>query len=81
MAITNQERVGKAMELSEGITKFLGLLLVKGRICYVGQIEENYRQKVVQARLFGIRLRRNRVSGAHLRTWVHDRRICLRRVQ
>jgi F-type H+-transporting ATPase subunit delta len=34
----------KAMELSEGMTKFLGLLLDKGRICYLGQIEENYRR-------------------------------------
>ena len=34
----------KAMELSEGMTKFLGLLLDKGRIGYVGQIEENYRR-------------------------------------
>lgn len=34
----------KAMELSDGMTKFLGLLLDKGRICYVSQIEENYRR-------------------------------------
>jgi F-type H+-transporting ATPase subunit delta len=32
------------MELSEGMSKFLGLLLSKGRICYLGQIEENYRR-------------------------------------
>jgi F-type H+-transporting ATPase subunit delta len=35
----------KAMELSEGMVKFLGLLLYKGRICYLGQIEENYRRQ------------------------------------
>ncbi len=34
----------KAMELSEGMSKFLGLLLNKGRISYLGQIEENYRR-------------------------------------
>ena len=34
----------KAMELSEGMTKFLGLLLSKGRIGFLGQIAENYRQ-------------------------------------
>jgi F-type H+-transporting ATPase subunit delta len=35
----------KVMELSEGMAKFLGLLLSKGRICYLGQIEENYRRQ------------------------------------
>lgn len=34
----------KTMELSEGMTKFLGLLLDKGRIGYVAQIEDNYRR-------------------------------------
>ncbi len=34
----------QAMELSEGTTKFLGLLLSKGRIGYLDQIEEKYRQ-------------------------------------
>jgi F-type H+-transporting ATPase subunit delta len=34
----------KLLELSEGMAKFLGLLLVKGRICYLGQIEDNYRR-------------------------------------
>jgi F-type H+-transporting ATPase subunit delta len=33
----------KVLELSEGMTKFLGLLLDKGRICYLGQIEDKYR--------------------------------------
>jgi F-type H+-transporting ATPase subunit delta len=33
----------KVMELSEGMVKFLGLLLSKGRIGFLGQIEENYR--------------------------------------
>ena len=31
----------KALELSEGMIKFLGLLLDKGRIGYLGQIEDN----------------------------------------
>jgi F-type H+-transporting ATPase subunit delta len=35
----------KAMDLSEGMAKFLGLLLSKGRICYLSQIEENYRRQ------------------------------------
>jgi F-type H+-transporting ATPase subunit delta len=35
----------KVLELSEGMTKFLGLLLDKGRLCFVGQIEENYRRQ------------------------------------
>ena len=34
----------KALELSEGMIKFLGLLLDKGRIGYLGQIEDNYRK-------------------------------------
>jgi F-type H+-transporting ATPase subunit delta len=34
----------KALELSEGMVKFLGLLLDKRRIGYLGQIEENYRR-------------------------------------
>ncbi len=33
----------KAMELSEGMVKFLGLLLSKGRIGYLGQIADKYR--------------------------------------
>ena len=33
------------LELSEGMGKFLGLLLSKGRIGYLGQIEENYRRQ------------------------------------
>ncbi len=35
----------KLLELSEGMAKFLGLLLNKGRICYLGQIEDNYRRQ------------------------------------
>ncbi len=35
----------KVMELSSGMVKFLGLLLSKGRLCYLGQIEENYRRQ------------------------------------
>jgi len=35
----------KVMELSPGMVKFLGLLLSKGRLCYLGQIEENYRRQ------------------------------------
>jgi F-type H+-transporting ATPase subunit delta len=34
----------QALELSAGMIKFLGLLLDKGRIGYLGQIEDNYRQ-------------------------------------
>ena len=34
----------KALELSEGMIKFLALLLDKGRIDYLGQIEDNYRK-------------------------------------
>lgn len=34
-----------AMQLSDGMTKFLGLLLSKGRIGFLGQIEENYRHQ------------------------------------
>ena len=34
-----------ALALSEGMDKFLGLLLSKGRIGYLGQIEENYRRQ------------------------------------
>ena len=30
----------EAMKLSEGMSKFLGLLLNKGRLCYLGQIVE-----------------------------------------
>lgn len=33
----------EAMKLSEGMSKFLGLLLNKGRLCYLGQIVEKYR--------------------------------------
>jgi len=35
----------KALELSEGMVKFLGLLLSKGRLCFLGQIEESYRRQ------------------------------------
>jgi F-type H+-transporting ATPase subunit delta len=35
----------KVLELSEGMGKFLGLLLSKGRLCFLGQIEENYRRQ------------------------------------
>ncbi len=38
----------KAMKLSEGTTKFLGLLLSKGRIGFLAQIEENYRRQADQ---------------------------------
>ena len=31
------------LELSEGMAKFLGLLLSKGRLCFLSQIEDNYR--------------------------------------
>jgi F-type H+-transporting ATPase subunit delta len=34
-----------ALELSEGMVKFLGLLLDKGRFGFLGQIEENYRSQ------------------------------------
>jgi F-type H+-transporting ATPase subunit delta len=33
----------KLMELSEGMVKFLGLLLSKGRLCFLSQIEDKYR--------------------------------------
>jgi len=36
--------LSKALELSEGMVKFLGLLLDKGRICYLSQIEDKYRK-------------------------------------
>ena len=36
--------LGKALKLSEGISKFLGLLLEKGRIDQVGVIKEDYRR-------------------------------------
>lgn len=35
----------KVLELSDGMGKFLGLLLSKGRIGYLGQIEEKYRRQ------------------------------------
>lgn len=35
----------KVLELSEGMAKFLGLLLSKGRLCFLGQIEEKYRRQ------------------------------------
>ncbi|MGI9571481.1 MAG: ATP synthase F1 subunit delta, partial [Desulfobulbia bacterium] len=35
----------KALELSDGMVKFLGLLLSKGRFCFLGQIEESYRRQ------------------------------------
>ena len=38
----------KVMTLSEGMTKFLGLLLSKGRIGFLAQIEENYRRQADQ---------------------------------
>jgi len=37
--------VYKALELSEGMVKFLGLLLSKGRFCFLSQIEESYRRQ------------------------------------
>jgi len=37
--------VYKALELSEGMVKFLGLLLSKGRLCFLSQIEESYRRQ------------------------------------
>jgi len=42
----------KALELSAGMGKFLGLLLSKGRFCFLGQIEDNYRNQADE--LFGI---------------------------
>ena len=36
------------MKLSEGMTKFLGLLLSKGRIGFLAPIEENYRRQADQ---------------------------------
>jgi F-type H+-transporting ATPase subunit delta len=35
----------KLLELSEGMGKFLGLLLSKGRLRYLGQIEDSYRNQ------------------------------------
>ena len=35
----------KALELSEGMVKFLGLLLSKERLCFLNQIEESYRRQ------------------------------------
>jgi len=35
----------KALELSDGMVKFLGLLLDKGRIGYLGQIADDYRRQ------------------------------------
>ncbi len=35
--------LSKVLELTEGMNKFLGLLLSKGRLCYLEQIESNYR--------------------------------------
>lgn len=35
----------KALELSEGMRKFLGLLLSKGRLCFLSQIEEAFRRQ------------------------------------
>ena len=37
--------VYKALELAEGMVKFLGLLLSKGRLCFLSQIEESYRRQ------------------------------------
>jgi len=42
----------KVLELSAGMGKFLGLLLSKGRFCFLGQIEDNYRNQADE--LFGI---------------------------
>ncbi len=36
--------LSKVLELTEGMNKFLGLLLSKGRLCYLEQIEGNYRR-------------------------------------
>jgi len=35
----------KLLELSEGMAKFLGLLLSKGRLCFLSQIEDHYRSQ------------------------------------
>ena len=35
----------KLLELSEGMVKFLGLLLSKGRLCFLSQIEDDYRSQ------------------------------------
>ncbi len=35
----------KALELSDGMVRFLGLVLSKGRLCYLSQIEESYRRQ------------------------------------
>ncbi len=35
----------KLLESSEGMVKFLGLLLSKGRLCFLSQIEDNYRSQ------------------------------------
>ncbi len=35
----------KVLELSEGMIKFLGLLLSKGRLCFLSQIESDYRSQ------------------------------------
>lgn len=35
----------RILELSEGMVKFLGLLLSKGRLCFLSQIEDNYRRQ------------------------------------
>jgi F-type H+-transporting ATPase subunit delta len=41
-----------ALELSDGMVRFLGLLLSKGRLCFLNQIEESYRRQADE--LFGI---------------------------
>lgn len=33
----------KLLEVSDGMERFLGVLLSKGRLCFLGQIEEKYR--------------------------------------
>lgn len=35
----------KALELSDGMVRFLGLVLSKGRLCFLSQIEESYRRQ------------------------------------
>ena len=35
----------RLLELSDGMAKFLGLLLSKGRFCFLGQIADNYRRQ------------------------------------
>jgi F-type H+-transporting ATPase subunit delta len=37
--------LSKVLGLSAGMVKFLGLLLSKGRFCYLGQIEDSYQRQ------------------------------------